>query len=57
MTHVIGGLVVIRAGETPPCHVTFIVADRDDSATNVERLAAKVVSSSDSQFAPPDGNC
>ena len=57
MADVIGGLVVIRAGETPPWHVTFIVADRDDSATNVERLGAKVVSSSDSRFAPPDGNC
>jgi len=31
---VIGGLVVILAGETPRWHVTFTVADRDDSAAS-----------------------
>ena len=44
---VIGGLLVIPAGETPRWHVTFTVADRDDSAATAERLGAVVVSSSD----------
>jgi predicted enzyme related to lactoylglutathione lyase len=44
---VIGGLMVIGAGATPRWHVTFTVADRDDSATTAERLGATVVSSSD----------
>jgi predicted enzyme related to lactoylglutathione lyase len=47
---VIGGLVVIRTGETPRWHVTFTVADRDDSAATAERLGATVVSSSDSMW-------
>jgi uncharacterized protein len=45
---VIGALVVIAAGEAPRWHVTFTVADRDDSAATAERLGAMVVSSSDS---------
>jgi predicted enzyme related to lactoylglutathione lyase len=44
---VIGGLVVIRSGQTPHWHVTFTVADRDDSAATAERLGATVISSSD----------
>ena len=44
---VIGGLVVIRPGESPRWQVTFTVADRDDSAATAERLGATVVSSSD----------
>ena len=44
---VIGGLVVIPAGETPRWHVTFTVADRDDSAATAQRLGAMVVRSSD----------
>lgn len=44
---VIGGLVVIPTGETSRWHVTFTVADRDDSAATAERLGAVVVSSSD----------
>jgi predicted enzyme related to lactoylglutathione lyase len=47
---VIGGLVVIRTGETPRWHVTFTVADRDDSAAAAERLGATVVSSSDNMW-------
>jgi hypothetical protein len=47
---VIGGLVVIGAGETPRWHVTFTVADRDDSAATAERLGATVVSSSDNMW-------
>lgn len=44
---VIGGLVVIGAGETPHWHVTFTVTDRDDSAATAERLGATIVRSSD----------
>ena len=40
---VIGGLVVIGAGEAPHWHVTFTVADRDDSAATAERLGATIV--------------
>jgi hypothetical protein len=47
---VIGGLMVIGAGETPRWHVTFTVADRDDSAATAERLGATVVSSSDTMW-------
>jgi len=47
---VIGGLVVIGAGETPRWHVTFTVADRDGSAATAERLGATVVSSSDNMW-------
>jgi hypothetical protein len=44
---VIGGLVVIGDDETPHWHVTFTVADRDDSASTAERLGATIVRSSD----------
>ena len=44
---VIGGLVVIGTGDTPHWHVTFTVADRDDSAGTAERLGATIVRSSD----------
>jgi len=47
---VIGGLVVIRADETPRWHVTFTVADRDDRAARAERLGATVVRSSDNMW-------
>ena len=43
---VIGGLVV-AAGEPARWHVTFTVADRDDSAATAERLGATVLTSSD----------
>jgi len=44
---VIGGLVEVPAGEAPRWHVTFTVADRDDSAATAERLGATVLRSSD----------
>jgi uncharacterized protein len=47
---VIGALVLISTGETPRWHVTFTVADRDDSAATAERLGATVVSSSDNMW-------
>jgi uncharacterized protein len=47
---VIGGLVVIAAGQTPHWHVTFTVANRDDSAATAERLGATIVSSSENQW-------
>jgi predicted enzyme related to lactoylglutathione lyase len=47
---VIGGLVVIGAGETPRWHVTFTVADRDDSAATAERLGATIIKSSDNMW-------
>jgi uncharacterized protein len=47
---VIGGLVVIRTGETPRWHVTFTVADRDDSAATAQRLGATVIGSSDNMW-------
>lgn len=47
---VIGGLVVIGAGDPPRWHVTFTVADRDDSAARAERLGATVVSTSDNAW-------
>lgn len=43
---VIGGLVAIGAGDTARWHVTFAVADRDDSAATAERLGATVLTSS-----------
>jgi hypothetical protein len=69
---VIGGLVVTDDGEPAHWHVTFTVADRDDSVAPAERLGA--TSGDDlwtrhallrdpqgatftvSQFTPPDGN-
>jgi predicted enzyme related to lactoylglutathione lyase len=47
---VIGGLVVIGDGETPRWHVTFTVADRDDSVGTAERLGATVLRSSDNMW-------
>jgi predicted enzyme related to lactoylglutathione lyase len=47
---VIGGLVVIGSGEAPRWHVTFTVADRDDSAATAQRLGATVISSSDNMW-------
>jgi predicted enzyme related to lactoylglutathione lyase len=47
---VIGALVVTGAGQTPRWHVTFTVADRDDSAATAERLGATIVSSSDNRW-------
>jgi uncharacterized protein len=47
---VIGGLSVIGADETPRWHVTFTVADRDDSAATAERLGATIVGSSESRW-------
>ena len=44
---VIGSLVVVPAGEPARWHVTFTVADRDDSVATAERLGATVVSSGD----------
>jgi predicted enzyme related to lactoylglutathione lyase len=42
---VIGGLAPTADGETPHWHVTFTVADRDESAAAVERLGGTVLSS------------
>ena len=44
---VIGGVVVVPAGEPARWHVTFTVADRDASAATAERLGAAVLTSSD----------
>jgi len=47
---VIGALVVTGPGEPARWHVTFSVADRDDSAAAAERLGATIVSSSDNPW-------
>jgi uncharacterized protein len=47
---VIGGLSVIGRGEPARWHVTFTVADRDESAATAERLGATVVSSADDMW-------
>jgi predicted enzyme related to lactoylglutathione lyase len=44
---VIGGMVITGPGEPARWHVTFTVADRDDSAATAERLGATIVTSSD----------
>jgi len=44
---VIGSVVAVPAGEPARWHVTFTVADRDDSAATAERLGAAVLTSSD----------
>ena len=44
---VIGGLATTGPGEPARWHVTFTVADRDDSAATAERLGATIVTSSD----------
>ena len=47
LADVIGSLVVGPAAEPARWHVTFTVADRDDSVATAERLGATVVTSSD----------
>jgi len=42
---VIGAFAPMNDGESPHWHVTFSVADRDESAASVERLGGTVVSS------------
>jgi predicted enzyme related to lactoylglutathione lyase len=44
---VIGGLVVTGPDEPARWHVTFTVANRDDSAATAERLGATIITSSD----------
>ena len=44
---VIGGLAVESPGEPARWHVTFSVADRDDSVAVAERLGATVLASDD----------
>jgi predicted enzyme related to lactoylglutathione lyase len=44
---VIGGLAPVAPGEGASWHVTFTVADRDESAAQAERLGATVVTSSE----------
>ncbi|MGY1624321.1 VOC family protein [Geodermatophilus sp. SYSU D00965] len=44
---VIGGLRVLPAGEPARWHVTFTVADRDESVATAERLGAAVLRSGD----------
>ena len=44
---VIGFLVISRPGEPAGWHVTFTVADRDDSAATAERLGSTIVTSAD----------
>jgi hypothetical protein len=46
---VIGG-VLVTADEPPHWHVTFTVADRDDSAATAERLGATVLRSAGSAW-------
>ncbi|MFG2087222.1 VOC family protein [Spirillospora sp. NPDC048824] len=43
----IGWLIPAAAGERPGWHVTFTVADRDDTAAAVERLGGTVVATED----------
>lgn len=47
---VIGGLVVIAAGEPSRWHVTFTVADRDESAGTAQRLGATILRSSENMW-------
>jgi predicted enzyme related to lactoylglutathione lyase len=44
---VIGGLAITGPGAPAGWHVTFTVADRDDSAATAERLGATIVTSSE----------
>jgi len=44
---VIGFLLISRPGEPASWHVTFTVADRDDSAATADRLGATIVTSAD----------
>jgi uncharacterized protein len=45
-----GWLVMAQDGEQPHWHVTFTVADRDDSAAAAERLGAIVLSTTDTDW-------
>jgi len=47
---VIGGLAITAPGEPAHWHVTFAVADRDESAATAERLGATVVTSADDMW-------
>jgi len=47
---VIGGLGPVAAGEPAVWHVTFTVADRDESAARAEKLGAVVVASSEDMW-------
>ncbi len=47
---VIGGLAATGPGEPARWHVTFTVADRDDSAATAERLGATIVSSANDMW-------
>ena len=46
----IGWMAPLLPGEEPHWHVTFTVADRDETAAAVERLGAAVLSTSDSDW-------
>jgi uncharacterized protein len=45
-----GWLIPTADGERPHWHVTFTVADRDDSAAVAERLGATVIAKADSDW-------
>jgi len=45
-----GWLVTAQDGEQPHWHVTFTVADRDDSATAAEHLGGTVLSTNDTDW-------
>ncbi|HWM73625.1 MAG TPA: VOC family protein [Nocardioides sp.] len=47
---VIGGIAPVTAGEQPHWHVTFTVAERDESAATVERLGGAVLSSAEDDW-------
>jgi len=47
---VIGGLAIVGTGEPARWHVTFSVADRDDSAATAERLGATVLTSAEDMW-------
>ncbi|HEX6685501.1 MAG TPA: VOC family protein [Candidatus Limnocylindrales bacterium] len=47
---VVSGLATIDAGEPARWHVTFAVADRDESAATAERLGATILSSVDDMW-------
>jgi uncharacterized protein len=46
----IGWMAPVLPGEEPHWHVTFTVADRDDTAATVERLRGTVLSTSDTDW-------
>lgn len=47
---VIGSLAPLPEGESPHWHVTFTVADRDDSAAAAERLGGTVLGTADTEW-------